>query len=153
MLFLPQVSIRKIVLSFIFLFVIIFSVIYFLLKSRGQKENLRYVSPTPSVIQQMEEKFKGVTIPQDDTKIELKNISGEEGMGIATKTEVLADLPELTKGGFYQVLLSNGNKTIFLGNLKESKGGWILEYDLSKYQGYNQLIVSKGSKEILKGSF
>jgi len=147
------VNTKKILIIFV---VLVIAVAVFLLffKVRDTKNKVQPLPlQTPSVTERVQEKFKGLTIPDDSTKIELKNISNIEGAGIATQTEVLADLPELEKGETYQVLLSNGVKTVLLGNLKQAKGGWILEYDLSKYVGYKELIVSKGSTEILKGSF
>jgi len=110
-------------------------------------------TPTPSVEEQLEQRLNGLVIPDDAEKIDLKNVSGGEAMGIATKSEVVADLPDLSRGESYQVLLSNGAKTVLLGTMKQAKGGWILEYDLSKYPGYNQIIVVKGSQHILEGTF
>lgn len=134
--------------------VVVIAGFLFLLDIKKSNNKIQtFPSPTPSVVKQVEEKFKGLLIPDDSTKIELKNVSNIEGIGVATNTEVLADLPELGRGESYQVLLSNGTKTVLLGNLKQAKGGWILEYDLSKHVGYKEIIVSKGSKEILKGSF
>jgi len=92
-------------------------------------------------------------IPVDAEKVELKNVSGEPGMGIATRNEILADLPALKEGENYQVLLGNGSKTIILGTMRQAKGGYLLEYDSTKYPGYNQVIIIKGSKRILEGSF
>lgn len=94
-----------------------------------------------------------MTIPEDAEKIELKNVSGGEGIGIATRSEILADLPPPGKGESYQVHLSNGSKTILLGAMRLAKGGFMIEYDSSKYPGYNQVIISKGSVRILEGSF
>lgn len=75
-------------------------------------------------------------------------------MGIATRTEVLADLPGLANGQFYQVRLQNINgKEVLLGNLRQAKGGWILEYNSVKFPGYNKVIVTLGTKHILEGSF
>ena len=108
---------------------------------------------TPGIEEQIEQKFGGLDIPEDVEKIELKNVSGDEGIGIATRSEILADLPDLGRGESYQVLLSDGSKTILLGNLRLAKGGYILEYDSSKYPEFDQIIIVKGSKRILEGSF
>ncbi len=121
------------------------------LKKRPPSLNLPLA--TPGIEEQIEQKFGGLDIPEDAEKTELKNVSGDEGMGIATRSEILADLPDLEKGESYQVLLSDGSKTILLGNLRLAKGGYILEYDSSKYPGFNQIVVMKGSKRILEGSF
>ena len=110
-------------------------------------------SPTPSIEQQIETKFKGLVIPDDSEKIELKDVSGGSGIGIATKSEILADLPDLANGKFYQVWLSKDSKNILLGHLTKAKGGYLLNYDLTKFPGYNKVIVTSGSTHILEGSF
>lgn len=108
---------------------------------------------TPGIEEQIKQKFGGLDIPEDAERTELKNVSEDEGIGIATRSEILADLPDLEKGESYQALLSDGSKTILLGNLRLAKGGYILEYDSSKYPGFNQIVIMKGSKRILEGSF
>lgn len=108
---------------------------------------------TPTIEEQIEEKFNGLTIPDDAEKVELKNVSDEAGMGIATRTEILADLPEPGVNESYQVVLKSGNKMVVLGKMERTKGGYLLEYDSSKYPGYDEIIVIKGSKRILEGSF
>lgn len=119
----------------------------------NKKPSVTFPNPTPSVEDQLKEKLNGLVIPDDAEKIELKNVSGGEGMGIATSTEVVADLPEPPAGQTYQVLLGNGTKTILLGSLRQAKGGYILEYNLSKYPEYNQIIVVRGLQHILEGTF
>lgn len=143
---------RRIITAFLVLVVIIAGVIYFSQKNKN-KSSLTLPSPTPSITQQVTNKFNGFTIPSDAEKIELKNVSGGEGMGIATRNEVLADLPGIPAGKNYQVFLGNGVKTILLGSMRQAKGGYLLEYDSSKYPGYNQIIVVVGTKHILEGSF
>jgi hypothetical protein len=108
---------------------------------------------TPSIEDNIKEKVKWLSIPEDADVIELKNVSGEEGMGIATKSEIIADLPNLAKGEKYQVFIEDGSKTVLLGNLENLKGGWILEYDLSKYQDYKKIVVVKNGRHVLEGSY
>jgi hypothetical protein len=110
-------------------------------------------SPTPSIQQQIQNKFNGLVIPSDQESIELKDVSGGSGMGLATRNEILADLPTLPNGEFYQGWLENNGKTVLLGTLKMAKGGWILNYNSSMYPGYNKVIVMVGGKHILEGSF
>jgi hypothetical protein len=75
-------------------------------------------------------------------------------MGIATRSEILADLPGLNVGQKYQGYLENSSgKTVLLGTLKAEKGGWILNFDSAKYPEYNKVIVTQGTKHILEGSF
>ena len=94
-----------------------------------------------------------MVIPTDAEKIELKDVSGGSGMGIATRNEILADLPTLPNGQFYQGWLEKDGKTVLLGTLELAKGGWILNYNSSVYPGYNKVVVTVGEKHILEGSF
>lgn len=143
---------RKVVAILVILIVVI--ILFFVFSPKFSKKNIPMLpNPTPGVEQQLEEKFRGLVIPDDIKKIELKNVSDEEGMGIATSSEAVADLPVLSPGQTYQVLLGNGIKTILLGNMKQAKGGFLLEYDLSKYPGYKQIFITKGSQHILEGTF
>jgi len=150
--FAPRMKGRNVLIAFIVIVVVIVGVL--LIKNRAKIA--QKVSPiaTPSVQQQIKNKFNGLTIPQGEPSIDLKDVSGGSGMGIATRSEVLADLPDLAKGQIYQGYLENSSgKTVLLGNLKSEKGGWILNYDSSMYSGYNKVIVVVGTKHILEGSF
>ncbi|MGA3291598.1 MAG: hypothetical protein ABSC49_00415 [Candidatus Microgenomates bacterium] len=143
---------KQIVITFIALVLIIAGVLILYRKSRVN--NLPVPIATPSIEQQIESKFRGLTIPEDTEHIDLVDVSGGNGMGIATRSEILADLPALPKGQFYRGLLENSSgQMILLGNLTMEKGGWILNYDSSKYPNYNKIIVSVGTKHILEGSF
>jgi len=147
------VNIKRVVLVFVILVIIIVGALLASQKIKNNRISISLPEATPTVEQRIEEKFKGLVIPDDAEKIELRNVSGEEGMGIATRNEILADLPNLQKGESYQVLLGNGTKTILLGSMRQAKGGYLLEYDSSKYPGYNQIVVVRGAKHILEGSF
>ena len=146
-------NIKRVVIVFIILVIIIVGALLASQKIKNNRISISLPEATPTVEQRIEEKFKGLVIPDDAEKIELRNVSGEEGMGIATRNEILADLPNLQKGESYQVLLGNGTKTILLGSMRQAKGGYLLEYDSSKYPGYNQIVVVRGAKHILEGSF
>ncbi|MCX6704055.1 MAG: hypothetical protein NTZ07_01270 [Candidatus Woesebacteria bacterium] len=136
-------------------FIVIVVVVAGILVIKNRAKIAQKVSPTasPSIQQQIESKFKGLVIPGDQEKIELKDVSGGLGMGIATRNEILADLPTLPNGQFYQGRLEKDGKTVLLGTLKMAKGGWILNYNSSVYPGYNKVIVTVGEKHILEGSF
>ena len=138
----------------IFVVLIIAVAAFLILSPRfGKKPPETISTPSPSVEEQLEQKLKGLVIPDDTDKTELKNVSGGEGMGIATSTEVVADLPGLTAGQTYQVLLGNGTKTVLLGTMIQAKGGWMLSYDLSKHSGFNQIFIVRDSERILEGTF
>jgi hypothetical protein len=146
------VKLRNILIGFIILVLIIVGVLFVSKKVKTVKTP---VSPVPpSIEQQVESKFNGLTIPMDSARIELKDVSGGRGMGIATRSEILADLPGLNVGQKYQGYLENSSgKTVLLGTLKAEKGGWILNFDSAKYPEYNKVIVTQGTKHILEGSF
>ncbi len=142
---------RDILVAFIVIVVIVAGVL--VIKNRSKVSPKVNPTATPSIQTQIESKFKGLVIPADAEKVELKDVSGGSGMGIATRSEILADLPTLSGGQFYQAWLGNGGKTVFLGNLKMAKGGWILNYNSSVYPGYDKVTVTAGGKHILEGSF
>ncbi|MCX6705185.1 MAG: anti-sigma factor [Candidatus Woesebacteria bacterium] len=142
---------KRILVAFVAIVVIIAGVL--VIKNRAKI--VQKVSPTasPSIQQQIESKFKGLVIPTDAEKIELKDVSGGSGMGITTRNEILADLPELPNGQFYQGWLGKDGKTVLLGTLELAKGGWILNYNSSMYPGYNKVVVTVGEKHIPEGSY
>lgn len=134
--------------------IVVIAVAGILLINKKLKVNkLLAPSVTPTVQQKIESKFLGLTIPDDAERTELKDVSGGEGIGLATRTEILADLPEPPKGQFYQARLEKDGKTVLIGNLKIAKGGWMINYNSSAYPGYNKVIVTLGDTHILEGSF
>jgi hypothetical protein len=108
-------------------------------------------SPTPSIQEKVESRFVGLVIPWDVEKVELKDVSGGEAVGIATRTEILA---ALAGGEVYRGWLENEEeKMVLLGSFRVAKGGYILEYNSAKAPGYNKVVVTLGDKHILEGSF
>lgn len=141
---------KRVFTVFLILVLLIAGVLYFIKKNK--KYTPSYIpAPTPSIEDQIKQKFNGLTIPDDATKIELTNVSGGEGVGIVTDSGIYADLPELNTGESYQVYVGGETSKTYIGNLMNAKGGWILEFDLSKYQGYSQIMVMKGKALILQG--
>ncbi len=146
-------SLKKIIVISV-LFALILIVFFFILPRLKKDKQVESLPPaTPSAEDRIEEKFNGLVIPDDVEKIELKNVSGEMAIGVATKEGIYADLPDLKTGEIYQVLITNGLNTIALGSLRQSKGGYILEYNLSKYPGYDTIFITRGQERILEGSF
>lgn len=145
-------KVRDIVTGLIVLVVLIAGVL--LIKNARDKRLAAVPTPTPSIEQKVGATFNGLTIPSDVEKTELKDVTGGQSFGIATRTEILANLPELSPGQKYQAKLENSQgKTILLGTLRIAKGGYLLEYDSSKYPGYNKVLVILGGKTLLEGSF
>lgn len=117
-------------------------------------QNQAQVSPqTPTIEEKIGTVFPGFQVPDDIEKVELKDISGGDSFGVATRTEVLANLPDPEAGKHYQVWLEKGNQKILLGSMRVAKGGYLLEYKSSDYPGYNKVVVKLGDKSILEGSF
>lgn len=141
---------RDILIAFIVLVVIIAAV---LVAGKKKVNILPVPSATPTILQKIQSKFSGLTIPQGEPSIDLKDVSGGAGMGIATRSEIVADLPSPRVGQYYQAWLGNGQKLVLIGTLKNAKGGWILDYSSVKYTGYNQVVVTLAGKHILEGSF
>lgn len=156
---------KDIVTGFIIVAVVVFGVLLF----KKLKTPKTLPSPTPQTIsfkKELEDNFK-FNIPDDVNTIELKDVSGGlpagkagNGRGIATPTEILADIEDPTIGYFYQGWLENNDRLISLGKLRTAKGGWLLEYDASKYPESKKIIVSLEKtfdssieKRILEGSF
>lgn len=107
----------------------------------------------------LENKFR-VDIPDDIEKAELKAVAGKDGIGIATRDEILVDLPDPSAGAFYQAWLEKDGKVVSLGKLRIAKGGWLIEYSSANYLGYNKVIISeekvfdsKLETRVLEGSF
>lgn len=142
---------KNILVAFIVVVAVVAGVL--LIKNRAKVSQKPSPTPTPSIQQQIQNKFKGLVIPKDQESIELKDVSGGNGMGLATRNEILADLPDLPSGKIYQGWLENNGKTVLIGTFKMAKGGWILNYNSSAYPGYDKVIVAVGEKHILEGSF
>lgn len=132
------------------------------------KNKLTVSTPAPSVVKNIENRFN-LTIPDNLEKAELKDITGGEGSGLATRSyenakftlTVLANLPDLTQGAFYQVWLVKDGTNLSLGKMRVAKGGFLLEFEANKnYSDYKKVLVtlekvldSKVEKQVLEGSF
>ncbi|MDP3917991.1 MAG: hypothetical protein Q8Q30_02345 [Candidatus Woesebacteria bacterium] len=117
-------------------------------------------NPTPISFQKdLEDSFK-YDIPDGVNSIELKDVSGGNGRGIATENEVLADIEDPSSGYFYQAWIENNGNFVSLGKLQMAKGGWLLDYSNLKLDEAEKIIISleknydgKIEKKILEGSF
>lgn len=105
------------------------------------------------------EKFK-FTVPADGPSIDLRSVDGGDEQGLATETEVLADLSDPQMGEFYQAWLEKEGALVSLGKMTMAKGGWLISYNKDKYKDYDKVVVSlektfdnKIEKKILEGSF
>lgn len=131
-------------------------------------------SPTPSVSEQIQQKFN-VQVPENSDNIELKDVSGGTGSALASRTYengkytlmVLADLPDPSAGSFYEVWLEKGNQgesdysIVRAGSMTIAKGGYILDFSTNQdYTSYTKIVVSQEKSitqspttRILEGSY
>jgi hypothetical protein len=143
---------RDIVIGFIFLVILIAGILW-IVKVRNTK-NISQPLPTPNISEQIRKTFSNFNIPDGVEKANLHDVTGGSSIGIATRTEVVANLPEPTNGQKYQVLLENSKgETVNIGSMRISKAGYLLEYTSSKFPGYNKVIVVLGTTRVLEGSF
>lgn len=143
---------RDIIIGFVFLVILIAGILW-IYKAKSVKKTATPL-PTPNITSKVKGTTSTFNVPDGVEKAELEDVSGGNSYGVATRTEVVANLPVPESGKKYSVWLMNSNgKTVSIGNLWESKGGWILEYNSSKYPGYNKVIVTQGIYHILEGSF
>lgn len=126
-----------------------------LLSKDYKKRSLPVSTPSsfPSIEQKVKERFGNLVLPSNSSKMELRDLTGGESFGVVTETEILAYLPEPSKGEVYKAWLINGGKRTSIGILYEAKGGWILDFDFSKYSNYDKLVITAGSTDLLEGSF
>jgi hypothetical protein len=148
---------RDVAIGFIIIILIVVGAFYY----KKNKSPKLPISSTPSVEYQkdFEDKFK-FDIPDNSNSIELKDVSGGDARGIATEKEILVDVNDPDVGYFYEGWLEKDNNLVSVGMLRVAKGGWLLEYDRSKYEGYKKLIISleklndqKLEKKVLEGTF
>lgn len=160
---------RNIVLGFITLAVI--ALVIFIAYKNSNKPTPITNLPSPGTEQKLESKFN-LTIPDDVEKAELAS-SSSDSTGVATRTfeaglfslTVLADLPDSTDR--YHAWLVRGERgdenytSVFMGNLSVAKGGFILNYDVSKdLNDHKTVIVTSGKSGkleeetvVLQGNF
>lgn len=149
---------KDVIIGFIIIAAVIFGAYYYKNSKNPKLDTLN----TPVEIgfrSELENSFK-YDIPEGVDSVELKDVSGGTGRGIATKNEVLADLDDPEVGYFYQAWLENGGEPVSIGKLQIAKGGWLIEYNKTEYSDYKKIIISlekgfdsKIEKRILEGSF
>ncbi len=163
---------RDIVIGFVVL-AILAGVVYW--RQNREEEDLSTQQPqTLSVEDRIEEKFN-VEIPQDVDKAELKDASGGNASGLATRKwangkfehSVLADLPDPESGKFYQGWLVKSEEgdedysIVSTGRMQLAKGGWSLQFSSGiDYSEYAKVKISQEEisdrtpeKTILEGDF
>lgn len=162
---------RDIVIGIVILFALA-GFIYFRAKRETPPELT--VPQTLSTEDTLEQKF-GLTLPEDVDRAELKDVTGGDASGIATRKfengrfthTVLADLPDPAQGSFYEGWLVRGKEGdenfafISTGKMKLAKGGYLLEFEsTTDYSAYNNVVITQEKvfdatpeTHILEGSF
>jgi hypothetical protein len=162
---------RKTIVLGLIVFVAIAGVVILL---KRPKTSNPLPSPTPNITEKIENGFN-YQIPEDAERIELKDVSGGEGSGLATRKfengkfnhVILADLADPAAGSFYEGWLVRGKQgdsnysVVLTGKLRVAKGGYLLEFESDKdYSDYKQVIVTlekvddkNPETHILEGSF
>jgi hypothetical protein len=169
---LPAVNRRDIVIGFIILIVLAI-IVYWV--SRPE-EPTPTPSPTPVPIEEVERRLEDQlrrTLPETGDRVGLEDVTGGDSSGLAVKEKtdtttnvsLLADLPDLVAGSFYQAWLirtvDNQEEKLSLGRLVLAKGGYSLEYSTrSDLEDYDKLVVSlektfdnTEEQRILEGGF
>lgn len=150
---------KDILVGFVILIVLAGIVYFFNLR----KSSLRVPENENPTIEQVEgtieSKFK-INVPDNIEKTQLVDVSGGDGSGIATRDEILVDLPDPEEGRFYQAWLEKDGKLVSLGKMIVGKGGFLITYSGSNYPSYNKVVVSlekvfdsKMESKVLEGSF
>lgn len=150
---------KDIITGFVIIFLIIVGV-YLYQKNKNKVVPESITTPVSLEFKKdFADSFK-IDIPEDVNSIELKDISGGDSRGIATETEILIDADEPATNEHYEAWLEKDGKLVSLGKLQIAKGGWLLNYDKSKYGDYRKIIISlekindnKIETRILEGSF
>lgn len=160
---------RDIITGVIILILIVVGVFWF--RNRGSKE---VIAPSTSSQEKIKKSFN-FTIPDDVETADLKDVSGGDGSGVATRKfensnfthMVLADLPDPKAGTFYEGWLVRGKMGdsnfafVSTGKLMVAKGGFLLEFqsqvDHSAYTGVVVTLEKVNDKtpetHVLEGSF
>lgn len=141
---------RNTVFGFIVLGVVAL-VIFFLFKN--QKSDVAQITslPSPSSEEKLENRFN-LEIPDEVDKAELVS-SSTDTSGVATRNyeaglfsvTLLTDLPDSEQP--YQAWLINdsNNEFVWMGELSIAKGGYILNFDISRdLNSYKKVTVTSG---------
>lgn len=140
-----------------------------------RKPNEELTVPETSSVEEKMEEFFNVEIPEDVEKAQLDEVVADYGTGIATRNYendifvhvVLADLPALEEGFYYEGWLVRGKEGdddfdyISTGKMRIAKGGHLLEFESSTdYSDYQGVVITQEEteddtpeKHILEGTF
>jgi len=143
---------------------------WYWMTNRVEPEDVIEVGDNLEISEEVLERFRGMGEVSDTAeRVELKPVEGESGFGVATREvmggrlyhSVMADLPELGNGEFYEGWLVDGERRVNVGKLIKEKGGWLLEFVGDEGLVEYDLVVitlevrddKSPEKEVLKGTF
>jgi len=143
---------------------------WYWMTNRVEPEDVIEVGDNLEISEEVLERFRGMGAVSDTAeRVELRPVEGESGFGVATREvtggrlyhSVMADLPELGNGEFYEGWLIDGERRVNVGKLVKEKGGWLLEFlgDEGLVE-YDLVVITlevrddkSPEKEVLKGTF
>lgn len=130
---------------------------------------------TPTISERVQKTFNGISIPTDRESADLSDVSGGQGIGVATRKytggtfslTIMANLPTPQSGYFYQGWVIRGDPSesgysmLSVGKLRFAKGGYIVDFSSPRdYSDYGKVVVSiervfdsTPETNILEGSF
>ncbi len=148
---------------------------YFLFRQSRQPDEVSVDTADTAAEQKAQELLDSFNkeVPENASRVTLKDVSGGDSAGVATVSEavedeareysVLAALPEPESGEFYEAYLvsDEAENQILLGRLQQAKGGWMVEtssgVDLgeeAKIQVTREKVNDQTPEEpVLEGSF
>jgi hypothetical protein len=144
---------RDVIIGFIFLVLLIAGAIW-IFRSRKTASTTLLPTSSPSFDSKLSTAFPSFKIPEGTERAELKDVSGGNNIGVATRSEVVVNLPEPPAGQTYKgYLVNDSGNEVAIGDFTTSKSGWMLSYDSAKFPGYNKVVVKVDSTPVLEGSF
>ena len=143
---------------------------WYWMTNRVEPEDVIEVGDNLEISEEVLERFRGMGDVSDTAeRVELRPVDGGSGFGVATREvmggrlyhSVMADLPELGNGEFYEGWLIDGERRVDVGKLIKEKGGWLLEFVGGEGLVEYDLVVitlevrddKSPEKEVLKGTF
>lgn len=163
---------RDIIIGAVVLVVLISGV---LIIRKARNKAVAVPTSTPTIAERVQKSFNGLVIPSDRENVDLSDVTGGEGIGVASRKysggtfslTIMADLPEPKSGYFYQGWIIRGSigdndfSYVSVGPLRLAKGGYITDFSSAKdYSDYKKVVVTleKGNGAIpeghvLEGSF
>lgn len=163
---------RDIIIGAIVLIVLISGV---LIIRRARNRSAVLPTSTPTIAERVQKSFNGLIIPSDRENVDLNDVTGGEGIGVASRKysggtfslTIMADLPEPKSRYFYQGWIIRGNlgdndfSYVSVGSLRLAKGGFIADFSSAKdYSDFKKVVVTlekvndaTPEGNVLEGSF